>query len=339
MGRPRSSNDFNQSLIALAYIDPRRRFTLKRKPPMPSYFWSSTSSTDPTLGANWTKSDGTTGAAPTTGDDVTIAAMPGVALAAIGAADMSAVTLNSLTISQTFNAAIGTTVTAGTNFGYWRIGAATWTIGTPSNDGSAATGSPRIKLDFGSGAFTGTVLATGASADSGMAPVRIKGSNSGNKLYVLGGRVGVATNLPGETSTLAEVDVAGSTAVCTLGPGVTWTTANASAGGTLTTNSGSTGTLSVSSGSSATTQGTVAIATVNAGGSTYLNHRPASGAAITTLNLYPTGSADFSRAPSAVTVSTLNHHKGGALGANPASPGHLTVTTRNLINCGTLTAS
>src|SRR5437588_68856 len=155
---------------------------------MASYFWSSTSSTDPTLGANWTKSDGTTGAAPASGDDVTIAAIPGVALASIAAADMSAVTLNSLTVGQTFTGTIGTT-------------------------------------------------------------------------------------LPGETATLAEVDVTGSTSVCDLGPGVTWTNANVSSGGMLTSNSGSSGALSVSPGATATAQGTAAIATVNAGGATNLNHR------------------------------------------------------------------
>jgi hypothetical protein len=147
------------------------------------------------------------------------------------------------------------------------------------------------------------------------------------------------SNLPGETATLAEVDATGSTAICALGPGVTWTNANASAGGTLTLGSGSMGALSVSSGSTATAQGTGAIATINAGGTTYLNHRPASGAAITTLNLYPTGIADFSQVPSALTITTLNHHKGGVLTANAANPGHLTVTTRNLVNCGTLTSS
>lgn len=305
---------------------------------MSSYFWSSTSSTDPTLGANWTKSDGTTGVVPGNGDDVTIAAIPGVSLASIAAADMSAVTLNSLTISQTFTGTIGTTATAGT-FGYWKIGAITWTIGTPSSDGAAAAGAGRIKIDFGAAAFTGTVLATGASADQGSQPVRIKGSNASNKLYVLGGRVGVATNMPGETATLAEVDVIGSTAVCTLGPGVTWTNANASAGGNIAISSGSSGALSVSSGSTATLQGAGAIATVNAGGTTYLNHRPPAGAAVTTLNLYATGTADFSQAPSPVTVATLNHYKGGVLTANAANPAHLTVTTRNLMNCGTLTAS
>jgi hypothetical protein len=305
---------------------------------MSSYFWSSTSSTDPTNGANWTKSDGTTGTAPTNGDDVTIAAIPGATLASIAAADMSSVTLNSLTIGQTFTGTMGTTATTGT-FGYWKIGATTWTIGTPSSDGTGASGSGRIKVDFGSAAFTGTVLATGTSSDSGQQPVRVKGSNASNKLYVLGGRVGVATSMTGESSTISEVDVTGSNAICTLGPGVTWTNANVAGGGTLTTNSGSSGALSVSSGSTATAQGSSAIATVNAGGTTNLNHRPASGAAITTLNLYPTGTADFSLLPSNVTVTTLNHHKGGVLSANAANPGHLTVTTRNLVNCGTMTAS
>ncbi|HEX4796351.1 MAG TPA: hypothetical protein VH370_21360 [Humisphaera sp.] len=306
---------------------------------MPTYFWTSTSSTDPTLGANWTKSDGTTGTAPANGDDVFIKAIAGVALANIGSADMSSVTLNSLSISQTFTGTIGSASIASPNFGYWKIGASSWTIGAPSPDGTAFGGSGRIKLDFGSAAFSGTVLSTGPSADSGAEPLRIKGSNSGNKLYVLGGRVGVATNLPGETATLAEVDVSGSSAVCDLGPGVTWAAANIAAGGSLLTNSGSTGALSVASGASVTTQGVGAIATVNLGGNATFTHRPASGAAITTLNLYPTGTADFSQNPSAVTVTNLNHHKGGTLTANPANPGHLTVTNRALVNCGSLTAA
>jgi len=305
---------------------------------MSSYFWTSTSSTDPTNGANWTKSDGTTGTAPANGDDVTIAAIPGLALASIGAIDMSSVTLNSLTIGQTFTGTIGSTSTSGT-FGYWKIGATTWTIGTPSNDGTAAIGAGRIKIDFGSAAFGGTVLNTGTSADSGLQPVRIKGTNSSNKLAVLGGRVGVATNLPGESSTLSEVDVAGSSAICALGVGVTWTTANVAAGGSLTTNSGSTGTLSVASGATVVTQGAASIATVNVGGVATLSHRPTSGNAITTLNLYPGGTADFSQNTASVTVGTLNHNKGATLSANAANPGHLTVTTRNLVNCGTLTSS
>lgn len=305
---------------------------------MSSYFWSSISSTDPTLGANWTKSDGTTGTVPGNGDDVYIQAIAGLALASIGAADMSAVTLNSLTISQTFTGTIGTTATTGT-FGYWKIGAATWTIGTPSSDGSTAGGSGRIKIDFGSAVFVGTVINVGTSIDSGLEPLRIKGSNASNRLIVLGGRVGVATNLPGETSTISEVDASGSSAVVDFGAGVMWTTATVAAGATLSTASGSSGALSVASGSSAITRGTAAIATINAGGSLTLNHRPGSGAAVTILNLYPTGTADFSQNPLSVTVATLNHHGGGVVSFDPANPGQLTIGTHNFVNAGSLTAA
>ncbi len=56
----------------------------------------------------------------------------------------------------------------------------------------------------------------------------------------------------------------------------------------------------------------------------------ASGSAVRTL---------VSQNPASVTLTTLNHYAGGTLGANPANPSHLTVTTRNLVNCGTLTAA
>jgi len=305
---------------------------------MSQYFWSSTSSTDPTVGANWTKSDGTTGVAPGNGDSVFIQAIPGVALASIGASDMSAVTLSSLTISQTFTGTIGSTATGGT-FGYWKIGASAWTVGTSSSDGTVFGGSGRIKLDFGSVAFVGVVLGAGVSIDSGLEPLRIKGTSAANKLLVLAGRVGVATSLPGEAATLAELDISGSSAIVELGAGVTWSAANVAAGGTLNIASGSTGTLSCSSGATIVTTGNAAIATINVGGSATLSHRPASGAAITTLNLYATGAADFSQNPAAVTVTTVNQYAGSSLLANPANPSHLTVTTRNLVNCGTLTAA
>src|SRR5579884_3898954 len=54
---------------------------------MSSYLWTATGSTaaDPLLGSNWTKSDGTTGTAPTTGDDLLIVGVPGVVTAPIWA--------------------------------------------------------------------------------------------------------------------------------------------------------------------------------------------------------------------------------------------------------------
>lgn len=306
---------------------------------MPVYFWSSTSSTDPTLGANWTRSDGTTGTPPGNGDDVFVQAIAGLSLSSIGAADMGGVTLNSLSIGQSFTGTIGTASPSAAPFGYWKIGAATVTIGSASGDGVDYGGSGRIKLNLGSAAFSATVVNTGVSIDAGVEPVRILAGNSASRLSVLGGRVGIATSLPGETATLGEIDVSGATALCNAGPGTTWSTANVSAGGWLNLNGGGSGTVSVGAGATLATSGNAAIATINAGGTVVLSHRPASGAAVTTLNLLPGGTADFSQNPAAVAVTTLNHHAGGVLSANPANPSHLSVNTRNLVNCGTLTAS
>ena len=197
------------------------------------YFWSSTSSTDPTLGANWTKSDGTTGTAPANGDDVFIQAIPGVALAIIGAADMSARHAEQpddqpdLHRHDRHDRHRRHRSATGRSARRPGRSAPPRPTAPPS---AARAGSRSISA---SAAFTGTVLDTGISIDPGLEPLRIKGTNAANKLYVLGGRVGVATNLPGETATLAEIDVSGSAAVVDLGAGVTWTNANVAAGGTL----------------------------------------------------------------------------------------------------------
>lgn len=420
---------------------------------MSSYLWTSTSSSDPTLGANWTKSDGTTGTAPGASDDVYIAAVSGLSLASIWAAggvgnpptslntsgasstgghlaqsttyyykvatiysngesqlsnelsyttpasgtstnqitvnwtaptsggtptgykiyrstasngelyldsvgnvtsyaDTTAnvpagsppgtVTFNSLNISQTFSGTIGN---AGVS-GYWWVSATTINIGTPANDGSTPTGSGRIKLNCQAVAFTLNVLATGTTLDTGYEPVRVLGTSANNVVNVLSGTVGIGTNQPGETSNVSGasnsnngVNVAGSSAILNLGPGVTWSNANVAGGGTLMTNSGSSGTVSVSSGSTVTLKGTALVATINNNGYAYISNRPAAGAGVTTLNTYGSGTSDFSQAPSNVTVTTSNQYPGGKLVAFAANPGHLSITTRNLIDCGTLTAS
>jgi hypothetical protein len=303
---------------------------------MASYFWSSTSSTDPTLGANWTKSDGTTGTAPTTADDAFIQAIPGSALANIAAADMHTVVLNSLTISQSYTGTIGG---AGTG-GYWQIAATTWTIGTIAG-GINPGGSGRIKIDFGTNQFTGTVISTaGASTDTNQEPVRIKGTHASNKLSVLSGTVGVATNQPGETSTLSEIDVVGNTATgtsptCNLSSGVTWTTAYCAGGGTLATNSG--GTTLDCAGGTVTCNGTALVTTVTNSGTIYFNVTPASGSCITTLNNLNGGTVDFSGGPAARTVGTYKPYASSSIRLNAANPAHVTFTTVSPQNLSTLT--
>lgn len=304
---------------------------------MATYTWTSTTSTDPTAGANWTKTDGTTGTAPTTGDTAYIVPIAGVTLSNISFADMSAVTLAALYINPPQGMTIGTfDTTSGNYFGYWKISATVWVIGT--QDGTPSTGSQRIKINFGSVAYTGLVTQTSnSSIDQGYAPLRILGTSSSNVLSVLAGNVSVGMNLPGETSDLSGgVNV--SSGLLTLGAGVTWVTANVTASATLVTNSGGT-TLNVSQSGTATLNGTAIVTTVNTAGAVFHNARPASGAGTTTATLTNTGVMDFTGNPAAVTVTTMNQYGGSVVRANPANPGHLTVTTRNLKLCGSITAS
>ena len=152
------------------------------------------------------------------------------------------------------------------------IGATRWRFGTPSNSSNAGGGSGRINVNFGADAFEGVVESSkSGSTDSGLEPIRIIGSNAANKLYVTGGRVGVATGTPSETATLAEFALDGTGSVLHLGQGVTWT-AGYQVDGVLKLASG--GSTLVQEGGTVTTLGTGVIRTARIGGTAYFNHRP-----------------------------------------------------------------
>ena len=293
---------------------------------MATRYWLGTT-TDPSLSTNWSGST-----TPVSSDDVVITAIPGTTLANIAANNMSAVVLNSLRIDQSYTGTIGA---AGAG-GYWQIGTATLNIGLPSGDGVNSGGSGRIKLDIGTGSATINVYNSGNTTDTGQEPIRLLAVNSGNVLNVLGGRVGLATNVPGEVSTIGTLNCSGLNAVCNMGPGVTWTTANAGAGGKIMTYSGGT-TVTIGSGSTATCYGSSAITTFNNGGT--LLHNLRTGTMTTTLNNYAGATADFSGNPATVTVTTLNRYKGSTVKVSPAAPTHVTFTNRPLQGCGTETVS
>lgn len=281
--------------------------------------WIGTTSGDWAVTTNWQE-----GSVPIAGDDVVI---KNNAVAITASLNQSAVTLASFTCDSTY------TGTIGSSSAYLQVGATLVSIGAPSNSATAGTGSPRIKLDFGSVQTTITVYSTCATtSDAGLEPFRWKGTHASNKCYVVGGgRVGVATTLTSEVATLTEWDVTGSGAVLNLGPGCTLTTGYATAGNT-TVNSTMT-TLTVSPGATVTTQGTGAVTTANVGGTLNSN----SSGTITTCNLYAQGRADFSQNPASRAVTTLNHYKTGVLAFNPANPAHLTLTTYNKLQGTTLT--
>lgn len=296
---------------------------------MAQLFWKSTSSTDPTVGANWS-----TGSAPVNGDDVFIVPVAGLSLANISFADMSAITLASLTITAAI--AVGTTdSTSGNYFGYWKISATAWTIGGAVK---------RVKINFGSVKFSGTALSTGTSIDNGAATVRILGTHASNTLDVSGGSsVGVATNLPTEVSTILTTHVSGAQSDLEFGAGVTWTTANASTQATFEAASAHNGsgpgtTITSADGAIATlTSGNLTTANCN-GGTVALANRPASGDIATTVNISNSGTLDLSGNPDAGTIPTVSFGKGAIL-LNAASPAAVIITTITPNGCKRLTAA
>jgi len=292
-----------------------------------SLFWNSISSTDPTVGANWTREDATTGNIPATGDTVNLIPVPGSVLVGIQAANQSAIALAALNISQAFFPTVGDETIPG---GYWQIGATQVNIGIPPTDGSTPSGSGRIKLDIGASAAIVNIFNTGqSSSDPGYEPVRMIGSAIA-AVNMYNGRAGFATSAPGETSIITLAGVVGGT--LDYGVGVTWTTADVANGGTLNLNSAGT-TLTASSGAVVVASGTGAITTVNCGGNILLNNR-VGGTDVATLNLFGTGTANYSGNPAASTLGTLNWYSGGTIVTNASNPNHVTVTTTVLKDGG-----
>lgn len=282
--------------------------------------WIGTTSGDWSVTTNWVE-----GAVPVNGDDVVLRNNAVSISAGLG---QSAVTLASLTIDSTYTGLIG----LASPLTYLQVGATVVTIGGVSGSSNPGDGSQRILLNLGSVLGTVTIYSScTVSADSGLEPIRLLGSNASNKLYVLGGRVGVATTVSSETATLTEWDLAGQ-GILNLGAGCTLTTGN-QMGGTASIRSAMT-TLSQSAGT-LTTSGSGAIATASIGGLAKLN----SSGTITALNLYATGTADFTGNPAARTVTTFNHYRGGVLMRLGANPAHVTLTNQNEIQGGTRTLS
>lgn len=245
--------------------------------------------------ANWSS-----GSLPATGDDVVIANSSSVIDSGLS---QSGVTLASLVIDSTFAGTIGTTSTP------LSISATLWRV---NEEGIIAgqAGSGRIYINFGSVQFTGVVGATPAALEDGLQAVRILGSHASNALSVTGAStVGVATNTPAETATIATLRVGAGSAV-ELGKGVTWTTIS-NTGGNVDTYSGGT-TLTTFDGVT-TTRGTGVITTVSAtGGVTALNHRASSGDSVTTLKLLG-GTVDLTADGRAIQAGTTNLRNGSVL--------------------------
>ena len=255
----------------------------------------------------------------------------------------SDVELTSLRIEKTYTGKIGlnrtvfaqssdgatTTSTAATEYRdtYLTIDATTVKIGEHFGAGSPA-GSSRIMLDLGTTASTVEVVGTAtASAETGRPAVRLKATSASTNVFIRSapGGVGIATDAPGETSTVGTISISdpSTASVVHAGLGTTVTTWT-QLGGTNVLQAAAGVTTVTVNGGELTSEGTHAITTVNMNNGTLTSN---STGTITTFNLNG-GTADFQESNRARTVTTMNLNstagKGGTLKADGSV---LTITT------------
>jgi len=223
--------------------------------------------------------------------------------------DQSAVTLDSLTIAQSYTGEIGDADN------YLKIGATVVNIGQHYGPGSP-TGPGRVKLDLGAAASTVTIYNTGASVDTNKPCVRILCNHANTKVRVRKGTVGIAFET-GETSTLSSIAVSyvnqkATDADVFIGPGVTLTTFNKT-GGDATLECAAT-TVNNDAGDMVTA-GSGAIATMNVRAGIVI---PNSTGTITALNVIEAGFADFTKSAAPRTVTTAKIGDNGKIKYDPS---------------------
>lgn len=280
---------------------------------MATYYWTSTSSTDVTSAANWTKDDNTNEVPGASAVVVVRALATGVAADMVG--DNSGTSWATVIVEGSYAGSIGSTSA------YWKIQAASVRID--------ATGSGRIKINNTNTSQVTLVQASGEPTDTGYETVRLL--TAGGTVSVTGGNVGIATNTPIETSTVATVNASGSQASVKLGIGVTWTTLNVADSATATALIGGT-TMNIAAGSTATVYGGTKVTNVNNAGLAVLNNRPATDALVT----YGGGTTDFSDNPATATVAAQTVHPNATIKLFPANPAHITFTATTIVECGTV---
>lgn len=175
----------------------------------------------------------------------------------------------------------------------------------------------RFNVDFGTDPVSLTVLGSGTTLDTNLNAVRIKGIDAASVVSVVGGDVGIATNTPADTATVASINATGGT--LTVGRGTTWVTLTNN-GGTVTVECG--GTTVNNYAGDTYFEGTGSLSAVNAiGGTVYPDLRPASGATITTLNLRG-GTVDTTQNPSALTIANTALRSGTITAFSPTQITH-----------------
>jgi hypothetical protein len=249
---------------------------------------ASSGPSDVSVAANWS-----TGATPANGDNVYIANSSVGLLYNLQA--LSAINPASITWDTTFTGNCGLPTVNPNGYQeyrqqYWQIGATLETF-VPGTGG----GSPLIKRDNGSVAWTVNVESSGSPAIQGRPAIILKGTSASNVLTVTSGNAGSAVD-PGEVSTWQTINISYQNSQQTdvtmlLGSGCTLTTINQD-GGTLTVNSSIT-TFTMRGGTSTVFgTGTIGTLDVEIGTCSYQSN-----GTITTATVGVSGTLDFSKDP------------------------------------------
>ena len=212
------------------------------------------------------------------------------------------------------------------NGDYFKIAAKVVNIGYEYGSGSP-TAATRIKLhleDTSDACVVNVFNTASSSADTGQEPVRLKIDDATAIVNVRKGRVAIADQEPGETSTLDKVLVSyvsnrGGDAKVVVGAGVTLATVEKT-GGQMTLQSAATTVLNHAGDLTTEGAGAITTLTVEAG-----NVTANSSGTIGTLNANG-GTVDLTRSLVARTVTTANRRGKGAIVYDPAI---VTVTTLN----------
>jgi len=256
--------------------------------------------------------------------------------------DQNSVALTSLTIKKTYTGKIGLRYTEFATSAdgdtrdsskpeyrdtYLKIVSTSVDLGEHFGPGAPA-GSTRIKLDLHTTASTVIVHGTAnTSAETGLPAVRLKATHANTDVYVRSapGGVGVAVDVPGETSTVRKISVSDTTTKSRVscGAGTTLTTWEQLGGsnvleaaGTVTTVETNGGTLQI--------EGSYTITALNVNGGT-VNDNHGGSPAVTTATLKG-GVTDTQGSNQDRTYTTVNLWPGATL---QGDSDNLTITTLN----------
>ncbi len=279
---------------------------------MPNYkTWTGTSSGAFATAGNWSPSG-----VPVTGDHIVF---DGNATQALVGGDQSAITLATLRVYRSCTKIIGSPSVP------LKIGATICEIGLTPEGGGTTSGPQTVALDFATIQTACTVYDNRGNGESGFSSTLLRGTHASNTLTIKGGAVGVGTMVLNEATTFTQIDVSGSSAVLTIGYGVTLGTLNQREGSIFL---GSAVTTINQDGGTLETRGSGAITTANIAGKFKSN----STGTITTLNVAADGEADFSDSPTARTVTNANMYGPGA-SINADNNAALSVTFTNGVDC------